>query len=113
MLGSSVTIQDAEGRRFVSCALMPKGRGRLGKKDDGPRDPHPNPRLGSRSHTVEEWAVLDPLVPPPKPGGRPPTLDTREVMNGIAYVDRGGITWRYLPKHFPLEDRLPSLSYLA
>ena len=48
-----------------------------------------------------EWAILEPLVPPPRPGGRPRAVDLREVVNGICYVLRGGIPWRFLPKDFP------------
>lgn len=30
-----------------------------------------------------EWALLEPLVPPEKPGGRPREVDMRAVLNGI------------------------------
>ena len=49
----------------------------------------------------EEWAILEPLIPPSKPGGRPRAVNLREVMNAIFYVLRGGIPWRFLPKEFP------------
>ena len=48
-----------------------------------------------------EWAILESLIPPPKPGGHPRTVNLREVVNGIFYVLRGGIPWRFLPKDFP------------
>lgn len=48
-----------------------------------------------------EWAILEPLIPPPKPGGHPRTTDMREVVNAIFYVTRGGIPWRLLPHDFP------------
>jgi len=48
-----------------------------------------------------EWMVLLPLVPAPKAGGRPRSVNVREVLNAIFYVLRGGIPWRYLPKDFP------------
>jgi putative transposase len=51
--------------------------------------------------TDEEWAVLEPLIPPPRPGGRPRSTDMREVLNAIFYVLRGGIPWRMLPHDFP------------
>ena len=51
--------------------------------------------------TDREWAILEPLIPPPKPGGHPRTVNLREVVNGIFYVLRGGIPWRFLPKGFP------------
>ena len=51
--------------------------------------------------TDDEWAILEPLVPPAKAGGRHRSVNMREVMNGIFYVLRGGIPWRFLPKEFP------------
>ena len=49
----------------------------------------------------EEWAILEPLIPPAKPGGRPRTTDMREVMNALFYLDRTGAQWRALPHDFP------------
>ncbi len=49
----------------------------------------------------EEWAILEPLIPPVKPGGRPRTVDRREVVNGIFYLLKTGCQWRMLPKDFP------------
>lgn len=51
--------------------------------------------------TDAQWAVLAPLVPPPKPGGRPRTLDMRQVLNAILYIDRAGCQWRMLPRDYP------------
>jgi putative transposase len=51
--------------------------------------------------TDEEWAVLEPLIPRPKTGGRPRTVDMREVINAILYVLRTGIQWDWLPHDFP------------
>ena len=48
--------------------------------------------------TDEEWTVLHPLVPPPRPGGRPRKTDMREVLNALLYIASGGIPWRMLPK---------------
>jgi transposase len=30
--------------------------------------------------TEEQWAILQPLLPPAKPGGRPREVDMREVI---------------------------------
>jgi len=49
----------------------------------------------------DEWQVLEPLVPPAKPGGRPRSSDMREILNGIFYVLRSGCAWRMLPHDFP------------
>ena len=51
--------------------------------------------------TDREWAILEPLMPLPQPGGHPRTVNLRVVVNGICYVLRGGIPWRFLPKEFP------------
>lgn len=49
----------------------------------------------------EQWAILEPLIPKALPGGRPRSVDMREVMNAIFYVDRTGCQWRALPHDFP------------
>ena len=33
--------------------------------------------------TNEQWAILEPLIPLVKPGGRPRSVDMREVVNAI------------------------------
>ncbi len=47
--------------------------------------------------TDAEWIILGPLVPAPKPGGRPAKYTRREVINAIRYVLRAGCAWRLLP----------------
>ena len=49
----------------------------------------------------QEWALLEPLLPPAKPGGRPRSVDLREILNAISYVNRTGCQWRALPTDFP------------
>ena len=49
----------------------------------------------------EEWAILEALIPPEKPGGRPRTTEMREVINALFYLDRTGGQWRALPHDFP------------
>ena len=36
--------------------------------------------------TDAEWALVEPLIPPARRGGRKRTVDVREVLNGILYV---------------------------
>lgn len=48
-----------------------------------------------------EWAILEPLVPAVKPGGRPARHSRREIVNGILYVVRGGNQWRAMPHDLP------------
>lgn len=47
--------------------------------------------------TDEQWAILEPLIPPAKHGGRPRTVDMREVVNTILYLNRAGCQWDLLP----------------
>jgi transposase len=48
--------------------------------------------------TNAEWALLAPLIPAAKPGGRPRSADMRRIVNGIFSVLRSGCAWRYLPR---------------
>jgi len=48
-----------------------------------------------------QWRLLKPCIPPAKPGGRPRSVDMREVINGILYVLRSGGAWRLLPHDLP------------
>lgn len=51
--------------------------------------------------TDEQYAILAPAVPGSKPGGRPRTVDIREIINAILYLNRTGCQWRALPHDFP------------
>lgn len=48
-----------------------------------------------------EWLLLAPLVPTAKLGGRPRSVDIREILNAIFYIIRSGCAWRMLPHDFP------------
>jgi len=50
--------------------------------------------------TDEQWATLEPLIPPAYPGGRPRKTDLREVANALFYHAREGCSWRALPHDF-------------
>ena len=47
--------------------------------------------------TDEQWALIEPLLPLAKPGGRPRTTDLREVVNALFYQARTGVQWDFLP----------------
>ena len=51
--------------------------------------------------TDEEWALIEPLIPPSKRGGGKRTADMREVVNGLMYVLSTGCQWRAIPKDLP------------
>jgi putative transposase len=62
----------------------------------------PTRRSYSTDLSDDEWEILRPLVPEAKPGGRPRAHRTREILNAVFYVLRGGCAWRLLPHDFSL-----------
>jgi putative transposase len=51
--------------------------------------------------TDREWAVVAPLIPAPRPGGRPRTTQMRDVMEAVLFIASSGCAWRMLPGEFP------------
>src|SRR3954451_9289375 len=47
--------------------------------------------------TDDQFRLLEPLIPPAKPGGRPRSTDMRNLMDGLFYLVRTGCQWRHLP----------------
>src|SRR4029434_9254377 len=50
--------------------------------------------------TDEQWAILEPMIPPAKQsnrGVRPRTVDMREVLNTLFSLNRSGCQWDMLP----------------
>jgi transposase len=52
----------------------------------------------------EEWALIAPLIPAAKRGGRRREIDVREVLNAIFYVLSTGCQWKALPKDLPAKS---------
>ena len=53
--------------------------------------------------TNPQWELLQEHLPKPKSGpGKPgrPTIDIRQAINGILYLDKTGCQWRMLPREF-------------
>ena len=48
--------------------------------------------------TDAEWAHIEPLIPPGKPGGGKRRVAIREVINGVMYILSTGCQWRALTK---------------
>ncbi len=40
--------------------------------------------------TDEQFRLLEPLIPPAKPGGRPRTTDIRNLLDGLFHLARTG-----------------------
>lgn len=51
--------------------------------------------------TDVEWAILEPLVPAVKRGGRPARWNRREIVNGVLYIVRTSSQWRAMPHDLP------------
>jgi transposase len=50
-----------------------------------------------------QWQLLESLLPKKEPsvGGRPRSVELREIVNALLYIGRTGCQWRYLPHDFP------------
>jgi putative transposase len=58
-------------------------------------------KVYSSNLTLEQWELLEPLIPPAKTGGRPREVSMWEAINAILYLLTQGCTWRNLPGDFP------------
>ena len=63
-----------------------------------PRKSHPS------DLTDDQWELLAMLLPVAKPGGRPRSVDLREVLNAIPYQNRAGCQWDMLPHDLPAKS---------
>ena len=50
--------------------------------------------------TDAEWVLVQPLIRPTKRGGRPRTVDAREVLSAIFYLLSPRCQWRVRRKDF-------------
>src|SRR5512135_2671212 len=53
--------------------------------------------------TDEQWEIIEPLIPV-NTVGRPRTVDMREVLNAIFYLNRRGCQWDMLPHDLPAKS---------
>jgi transposase len=51
--------------------------------------------------TDEEWALVAPMIPPARRGGRPRDVNMREVINGLLYLLWTGCQWHHSPRDDP------------
>jgi transposase len=51
----------------------------------------------------DRWKLIEPLLPKPKrnPKGGRPSIDNREVLEGILWVLRTSARWQDLPDRYP------------
>ena len=57
--------------------------------------------------TDREWEYIKALLPAAKPGGRKRETDLRLTLNAIFYVTRTGCPWRYAPRDFRPDTKMP------
>jgi putative transposase len=60
-----------------------------------------SPLLYASDLTDAEWTLLEPLLPPESPIGRPRLHSLRTILNAIFYQLRTGGAWRFLPQEWP------------
>lgn len=56
--------------------------------------------------TDRHWDGIKDVIPSATPGGRPRSLDMRQVINAILYILVSGIQWRMVPKEYPHGKRV-------
>ncbi len=62
--------------------------------------------------TDNEWALLEPFLPPLSHVGRPRKWPLRWIVEAILYLLRGGLPWRMLPPCFPSVSTVRRWFYL-
>src|SRR5260370_33721401 len=66
-----------------------------------PKNCDAKPKRYPSDLTRTQWKRLKRLLPEAKPGGRPRSVDLREVLDGIFYIVRGGCVLGVLAFHLP------------
>jgi putative transposase len=51
--------------------------------------------------TNRQWDYIKDLIPAAKAGGRPRSIEMRQLINAILYIVMTGAQWRMLPKDYP------------
>jgi len=85
---------------------------RHAKRPQSPRDPYRyrehhrrEPDRERRRYPSDlsdpEWGLIEPLLRPSDPRGRPSPHSRRRILDAILYVLRTGCQWRMLPLDFP------------
>ena len=51
--------------------------------------------------TDEQWARIQPLLPPNTGSGQHTVVDLRDIVNALLYMKQTGCQWRYIPHDLP------------
>ncbi|MCY0927983.1 IS5 family transposase [Streptomyces sp. H27-H1] len=65
--------------------------------------------MGRGDLTNEQWARLEPLLPPGIKPGRPQVWTRRQLIDGIRWRTRAGAPWRDVPERYGPWDRVYDL----
>jgi putative transposase len=66
-----------------------------------PKIANPSRRTYPSDLSDSEWSTIAPFLPGNKGFGHPRTVDLREIINAIFYLQRSGCQWEMLPHDFP------------
>jgi putative transposase len=61
--------------------------------------------------TDAEWAIIEPLLPPPSRLGRPRERNLRTIVDAILYLLASGCPWRLLPTDMPPRSTVQGYFY--
>ena len=59
-----------------------------------------SPKQHRHELTDEQWARLQPLLPPQKQRIGRPAKDHRTIVNGMIWIDKTGAPWRDIPERY-------------
>lgn len=54
--------------------------------------------------TDEQWELMQAVIPEAKSGGRPRSVDMRDVIDALLYLNRSGCQWDMLPHDLPAKS---------
>ena len=100
MIRGEKRLRDSSGYDFLGFAKTPRSWIMAWTEITRPKYRRDGLRYASDT-TDEEWAVIEPHLPPPAKRGRKRETNLRDAVNAIYYIAQSGCQWRMLPKDFP------------
>jgi len=72
------------------------------RPDHVPPDTSTNNTTYDTDLTDAQWAIIEPMLPPPDTSGAPRTTNLRHAVNAMLYRNKTGCQWKMLPKDFAI-----------
>lgn len=66
-----------------------------------PKVANPERKVYPSDLSDQEWNEIEQLLPQPKGIGHPRTVNLREILNAVFYVQRSGCQWEMMPHDLP------------